>query len=223
MRRVWLCLAVIAAAVIAGAQGPVDRLGLTRAQILAMGDDKWFDYYAAKKGDSVAALATACRTYAEALHVRNFERGAKLADWPRLKHWYEATTAYGDAMFKIQSRNGDGTWAAVGAAQGVDMEELLDTLIGLELKPNPTKPPDIAAAVGRVLAHHDAIAAKAELVPMRPLTGINRIRVMQLNLEGAKVLKELAPDLEKVGGQEAYVVIVTCSKLSDPGVLFPAE
>jgi len=188
-----------------------------------MGDDKWFDYYAAKKGDTVAAIATACHTYAEALHDRNVSRGEKLPAWPRLQRWYHSTSEYGDAMFRIQSRNGDGTWAAVGAAQEVDMEELLDRLIMLELKPDETPPPDIAAAGQRVLAHHDAISKKAELVPMRPLTGINRIKVESLNISGRKVLTQLLPDLVKTGGQEAYVVLVTCSKLSDPAVLFPAE
>jgi hypothetical protein len=204
-------------------QATVDRLGLTRDQILAMGDDKWFDYYAAKKGDSVATIATACRTFAEALHDRNVTRGSRLRDWERLRRWYHAATEYGDAMFKIQSRNGDGTWAAVGAAQSVDMEQLLDGLINLEVKPNPAPPPDIAAAGQRVLAHHDVIEKKAELVPMRPLTGINRIKVGQLNIAGRKTLTLLLPDLVKTGGQEAYIVLVTCSKLSDPAVLFPAE
>lgn len=188
-----------------------------------MGDDKWFDYYAAKKGDSVVAIATACRTFAEALHERNVARGEKLPAWPRLKHWYTETSAYGAAMFKIQSRNGDGTWAAVSAAQDVDMEQLLDHLITLEIKPDPTVPPDIAAAGRRVLAHHDGIAKKAELVPNKPLTGINRTRVLVLNDRGRKVLESFLPELVKVGGQEAYTVLVTCSKLSDPAVLFPAE
>jgi hypothetical protein len=219
------CILILAAALAAHApaQGDVDRLGLTPTQILAMGDDKWFDYYAAKKGDSVAAIATACRTFADALHERNFSRGQKLPAWSRLLHWYEATTEYGDAMFKIQSRNGDGTWDAVGAAQSVDMEQLLDRLISLELKPDLTPPPDIAAAGQRVLAHHDAISKKAELVPMRPLTGINRTKVESLNIAGRKVLTQLLPDLVKTRGQEAYIVLVTCSKLSNPAVLFPAE
>ena len=223
IKRALILLAFFSFTAAALAQADIDRLGLTRVQILAMGDDKWFDYYAAKKGDSVAAIATACYTFAEALHDRNASRGVKLPGWTRIQHWYHATTEYGDAMFRIQSRNGDGTWAAVGAAQAVDMEQLLDRLISLELKPDSTPPPDIAAAGQRVLAHHDAISKKAELVPRRPLTGINRVRVESLNISGRKVLTQLLPDLVKTGGQGAYLVLVTCSKLSDPAVLFPAE
>jgi hypothetical protein len=222
-RIALICLALTTLTSPARAQGPVDRLGLTRDQILAMGDDKWFDYYAAKKGDTVAAIATACHTFADALHERNVNRGKKLPAWPRLEHWYVAATKYGDDMFRIQSRNGDGTWEAVGAAQEVDMEQLLDRLITLELKPDPKAPPDVAAAGQRVLGHHDAISKKAELVPMRPLTGINRVKVEELNSSGRKVLTQLLPELVKTGGEEAYVVLVTCSKLSDPAVLFPAE
>jgi len=215
--------ALICLAVSAPAQATVDRLGLTRDQILAMGDDKWFDYYAAKKGDSISAIAIACNTFADALHARNVDRGKKLPAWPRLLRWYEATTKYGDDMFRIQSRNGDGTWTAVGAAQWVDMEQLLEKLINLEVKPDPKSPPDIPGAGKRVLTHHDVIAEKAKLVPMRPLTGINRVKVQELNDDGKKTLMQLLPDLEKTGGQQAYLVLVTCSKLSDPKVLFPDE
>ena len=220
-RIALLCLAVIG--LVAHAHAQVDRLGLTRAQILAMGDDKWFDYYAAKKGDTVAAITTACRTYAEALHDRNVTRGARLPEWERLRRWYHAAVDYGDAMFKIQSRNGDGTWVAVGAAQEVDMEQLLDQLISLEIKPDLKQSPEVAAAGQRVLAHHDVISKRAETVPVRPLTGISRARVEILNSNGRKVLGDLLPELVKAGGQEAFLVLVTCSKLSDPAVLFPPE
>ena len=222
-RLALTCLVAACLVARAAAQGDIDRLGLTRSQILAMGDDKWFDYFAAKKGDTVAAIAAACHTFAEALHERNVRRGEKLPSWPRLQRWYMAATKYGDSMFRIQSRNGDGTWTAVGAAQEVDMEELLDQLISLEVKPDATPPPDIAAAGHRVLAHHDVISKKAELVPMRPLTGINRSRVETYNARGRAELAQLLPDLVKSGGQEAYLVLTTCSKLSDPAVLFPAE
>ncbi|MHB8635862.1 MAG: hypothetical protein ACYC96_05255 [Fimbriimonadaceae bacterium] len=194
---------------------------MSRVQILAMGDDKWFDYFAAKRGDSVAKIAVAARTYAEALHNRSVNVGEKLPSWDRIRRWYLAVSEYGDAMFRIQSRNGDAMWTAVGAAQAVDMEELLDRLLHLEVAARVGPPPDVAAAGKRVLAHHDAISQLAKLVPEHPLTGINRIEVESLNIEGRKVLIALLPELVKTGGQEAYLVLVTCSKLSDPAVLFP--
>ena len=217
------CFALICVAARVPAQNRADRLGLTRDQVLAMGFDKWLDYYTAKRADNVASVVTACHTFAGALHERNVSRGEKLPAWPRLQQWYSAVSEYGDDMFRIQSRNGDGSWAALGAAQEVDMEELLGRLIALELKPGTTAPPDLAAAGKRVLAHHDVIAKKAHSLPVHPLTGIDRIRVESLNIRGQKVLTELLPGLLKTGGQEAYAVLVACSRLSDPAALFPPE
>jgi hypothetical protein len=201
-------------------QAKDNRLGLSRDQILAMGDDKWFDYYAKAKGESPKELTAACRTYADALHERNEERLLKLPNRDRVERWYANVKEYGDAMFKIQSRNGGTIWNPIEAAQGVDIEEFLDHLENLEVKPDSTATPDLDACSKRVLAHHDEISSRLDTIPIQPLTGIGRIKVEQFNIRGRKCLKALTPELLKVGGQEAYLVFVTCSKLSDPDALF---
>lgn len=205
------------------AQVPDNRLGLSRHQILAMGDNKWFDYYAKKMGESTEALATACQTYADALHGRNEERLHYLTAKDRLQRWYAGVKEYGDAMFRVQSRNGGTVWTAIEAAQAVDIEELLDRLENLEVKPDRTAPPDLQALAQSVLAHHDAIEKKLDSVPLEPLTGIGRVRVAAYNNRGRAVLHRLIPELVKFDGQEAYAVFTTCSKLSDPGALFLSE
>jgi hypothetical protein len=199
------------------------RLGYTRDQILSMGDDKWFDLYESKKGDSPEALTAACKTYAEALHERNFERIDKLKQADRLKRWYADVKQYGDLMLRIQSRNMDPAWVPVAAAQQVDLEELFDRVVDLEVKPDKTPPPDLKACGQRVLAHHDIVSHRLSEIPANPAIGLSRQDIAEANASAIVVLKQLTPQLVKAGGQGAYAVFVYCSKLSSPEVLFGAK
>ncbi len=218
--RPWFILCCLLLATCALAQVKDNRLGLTRDQILAMGDDRWFDLFAKKKGEEPAMLTIACQTYADALHDRNIERLKKEKDKARLERWYEQVKAYGEAMFKIQSRTGGDVWEAVEAAQNVDIEELLDQLENLQAKPDPKKTPNLEACANRVLAHHDLISTRIKQLPEEGVGYLGREKLAEFNSRGEKRLQALIPELEKFGGQEAYLVFVTCSKLSDPLALF---
>lgn len=202
------------------AQTDSDRLGYTRDQILAMGSDKWLDLYAEKKGEGAPAITVACRVYTDALHERNEERLTRMKHKSRLEAWYHAVKEYGRQTFNIQARDGGSMWVPVYAAQELDIEALLDRLIDLEIKPDRTNPPDLKACGQRVLAHHDKIKSRLGEIDLKPPEGIGRREVDEDNEKARNILERLIPSLIRTGGQEAYAVFVTCSRLSDPEIMF---
>lgn len=70
MRRALPLLLVLLAA-LASAQSGVNTYGKTEAQILAMGQDKWYEFYTSKAGDSTMGMADAYRIYADVEGHRN--------------------------------------------------------------------------------------------------------------------------------------------------------
>lgn len=153
--RAILCL--IALLGIAAAQDVKETYGKTNAQILAMGYDKWYDYYTSKAGESTQGMAYAGYTYAEALRWRNKGLESKLppANRKAMARLRLAIDDFGTSVIQVQrALNGGGTmWFLNFAANAMDVEETMYGLISGKAKPVK---PMVVSMVTKELAALDA-------------------------------------------------------------------
>lgn len=124
--------------------------GKTNAQILAMGRQKWFDFYTSKAGQSTLDMSNAERLYGAALKERNdtLLRKQTKTRQEAVASIRKSGTAFGYGMVTVGfAYTGGGTiWNPIIAGVSADVEEALyDILARKPLSKEQRKAPTLAA------------------------------------------------------------------------------
>jgi hypothetical protein len=119
-----------AAAQAAGDEDAPDTFGKTDAEILALGQSAWFDFYTdpERGGDSTAGMAEAYEIYATAAQRRN----AALPDPHGLRPLGQLLDSFGEHALNVAYHmSGGGTmWIPMYAQADCDVEEVVYSLLG---------------------------------------------------------------------------------------------
>jgi hypothetical protein len=130
-----------------------DTFGKTDAEILALGQSAWFDYYTAPErgGDSTAGMAEAYELYATAAQRRN----AALPDPHGLRPLGPLLDSFGEHALNVAYHmSGGGTmWIPMYAQADCDVEEVVYGLLGGSGQ--PAAAPATTGLVSRDLAALD--------------------------------------------------------------------
>lgn len=121
-----------------------DTFGKTETQVLAMGRQKWFDFFVEQPGgSSTAGMCDAEQIFGNALKRRNNRILTSGTAERRVKFntLRKRLAEYGEACTEISATfSGGGTlWNNVHAGVLPDTEELIGTLLGLPSKPAPAR------------------------------------------------------------------------------------
>jgi hypothetical protein len=135
--RALLCF--LAAIGIAQAQDLKETYGKTNAQILAMGYDKWYDFFTSKAGETTQGMAQTGYKYAAALRWRNNGLEAKLPAARRktISRLRTAIDDFGTSVIQVErALNGGGTlWFITFSSNAMDVEQTIYGLVGGKVKP----------------------------------------------------------------------------------------
>jgi hypothetical protein len=137
-----ILIPVAIAAVLMFQQGRPEThtLGKTPQQVVAMGRQKWFDFYTASQGDSTMASVDAERTFATCLASITNTKITKLpkAKQAELAHLRDLMRATGVKVIEcgMALTGGGSIWNLFGASQEVDVEETMADLVTMPKKPS---------------------------------------------------------------------------------------
>lgn len=138
---------------LAVAQDLKETHGKTHAQILAMGYDKWYDFYTGKEGETTQGMARAGYTFAESLKWRNFQLEAKKSAKFRaqVKTLRTQFDKLGTASISThRALTGGGTlWQLTYSSDAVNREETIYALLGGKVKPSK---PQVVSSVTKEIA-----------------------------------------------------------------------
>lgn len=122
------------------AQDLKETHGKTHSQILAMGYDKWYDFYTSKEGETTQGMARAGYTFAESLKWRNLQLEAKKpakfrAQIKTLRNQFDKLGTASISIYRALS--GGGTlWQLTYSTDAMNQEETLYALLGGKVKPS---------------------------------------------------------------------------------------
>lgn len=135
------------------AQDLKETHGKTHSQILAMGYDKWYDFYTGKEGETTQGMARAGYTFAESLKWRNLQLEAKKPAKFRaqIKTLRTQFDKLGTASISIyRALSGGGTlWQLTYSTDAMNQEETLYALLGGKVKPSK---PQVVSKVTKEIA-----------------------------------------------------------------------
>lgn len=138
---------------LAVAQDLKETHGKTHAQILAMGYDKWYDFYTGKEGETTQGMSRASYTFAESLKWRNLRLEAKKPAKFRsqIKTLRIQFDKLGTASISVhRALTGGGTlWQLTYSSDAMNQEETLYALLGGKVKPSK---PQVVSNVTKAIA-----------------------------------------------------------------------
>ncbi len=114
------------------AQIPADTYGKTESQILAMGPQKWYDFFTAKAGESTYAMSNAYGIYGDVAAKRNDRLFAVNTSHTRqIKKVGKAVVEFGSDMVALGSAiTGGGTmWGPIGSSSYAEAQDVIYSLL----------------------------------------------------------------------------------------------
>ena len=114
------------------AQIPADTYGKTESQILAMGPQKWYDFFTAKAGESTYAMSNAYGIYGDIAAKRNDRLFAVNTSHTRqIKKVGKAVVEFGSDMVALGSAiTGGGTmWGPIGLSSYAEAQDVIYSLL----------------------------------------------------------------------------------------------
>lgn len=162
-RRILFLLALLPA--LAWAAPVTDYLGKTAFQVVAMGRQKWFEFYTGKEGESTLAMSSAEGLYGEALTRVNEFRMRKLSaarkvEIGKLRERLRGIAA--DSITLGRVRTGGGTmWNPVSAGITADVEEAVALWISKTGNPEVASSAEVEKLLTRL--EMDLQAQEAEI------------------------------------------------------------
>lgn len=156
MRRIFSLLLFLLTS-IAVAQPSVDTYGKTEAQILQMGQEKWFEFYTSKAGESTAGMADAYRIYGGVAAKRNDRIMKSSPNKSKLQKLRKLLDDFSEQTLELCSNiNGGGTmYIPMYAQYGADAEDTLYAILAGKGRDEGSY------VVSDVKAKMDALFAKA--------------------------------------------------------------
>ncbi len=143
MKARTFCLALVCLLIsaVAFGQEPPRTLGKTDAQILAMGQEKWSEYFEKKGGGSNADMIEACMAYTEAATRRNARLISRLpnAKAAQMRSLDKLMMDFGGHMMNAGSFISDGgsMWALFDAGSASDAQDALFAVLGGAMHASP--------------------------------------------------------------------------------------
>lgn len=173
MMRIAFALLIIVTASFASAQTPPtkeDLAGLTQAQVLAKGRQKWMDYYTSKVGDSTAAMCQAESVFGQCMLIRNNQYIAKkdAIYRNRINKLRKHMTSFATSILEVgMIISGGGTmWHPVSAGIPASVEEVIFAIV--QPSKEKTKPLVVSDAHSKYANLEVSYAkAKADIVSMQ--------------------------------------------------------
>ncbi|MBC8064862.1 MAG: hypothetical protein H7Y17_08535 [Chlorobia bacterium] len=134
-------------------QNPEDTHGKTHTQILAMGFDKWYDFYTGKEGETTQGMAQAGYKYASSLKWRNdaLIKNLRPADQKPVLRLRTHLDEFGTSTIQVfRALNGGGTiWQLTFSSNAMEVEETIyGLLVGTKTAPKPM----VVSAVSKEIA-----------------------------------------------------------------------
>ncbi len=204
--RLLLAVACLFVSAVACAQ--TATFGKTNSQILAMGREKWFDFYTSKAGQSTLGMADAERYYGLALAERNnvLLRKQSKNRQTLLSSVRKRSGELGERMVLVgMAYSGGGTmWTPVLAGIKADSEELLYALLkGGKLTQEEKKAPAFEALEKKLAKMGtDLAAAKKQISSYDTSEGELYKQAVRAQNEAKGILKTLLLDARKLRSSE---------------------
>lgn len=189
--------------------------GLPDKDILAMGRQKWFDYYTTKHGSSTAACCDAEEFFGRALMRRNDAalKKASASKWGAITQLRKEWKIQGGEMGEVAwLRAGGGTiWSQISAGFLADIEEVVAMLLtGVQRGIPARKTSDVTKAYDRASKDIERLKGDIEITEKG---GSNRARqaLAKSRASSAKCIKVAA----KMSRRESDAILDLCVKFAE--------